>query len=99
MPRNSSSHQFLVIPVLGADRQDLVADHQCGRDGFFGSGRICGCHNHLQEDAPKDGPMQGEGRCGFRPSGGADPQPMTSRVDSRLRFVSSLPEPYPGLAC
>jgi hypothetical protein len=44
------------ILVLGAARQDLVADHQqCGRDGFFGSGRICGCHDHLQEDVPMQG--------------------------------------------
>jgi hypothetical protein len=44
------------ILVLGSARQDLVADHQqCGRDGLFGSGRICGCHDHLQENAPMDG--------------------------------------------
>jgi hypothetical protein len=88
------------ILVLGAARQDPVADHQkCGRDGLFGGGRICDCHDHLQEDAPKDGLMQGESRYGFRPSGGADARPMTARVESRLRFVSPPPEPgYPGLA-
>src|SRR5262249_25107207 len=26
--------------------------------GLFGSGRICGCHDHLQENAPNDGPTQ-----------------------------------------
>jgi hypothetical protein len=42
--------------------------------------------------------MQAERRCGFRRSGGADARPMTARVESRLRFVSSRPEPgHPGL--
>ena len=36
-----------------------LTDHQGrGRDNLFGSGRICGCHDHLQENAPNDGPTQ-----------------------------------------
>ena len=47
------------VLVLGAAGQDLATDHQeRGRDGLFGSGRICGCHDHLQENAPNDGPTQ-----------------------------------------
>jgi len=47
------------VLVLGAAGQDLATDHQeRGRDGLFGSGRICGCHDHLQENAPNDEPTQ-----------------------------------------
>jgi hypothetical protein len=81
--------------VLGAAGQDFVAHHQqCGRDGLLGSGCICGCHDHLQEDAPKRWTIQrGEKRSGLRPSGGPDARSIITRVEARLCFVSSRPEP------
>ena len=47
-------HDIADILVLGAARQDLVADHQqCGRDGLFGSGLITCRSTHQGRDQCK----------------------------------------------